>query len=677
MHLPASAISFRGALVGALVLLIVVPPAETAAQEGDVAAARRVADVASTALAEYGDGVLDGVVVQRAEWEEAGSFLEQALALAADLSEGGRAVAVPPLRVLQLGVHELRPEHELRVVLAGLREQLAIAVGAPLDPVLRGPPSLDRGETLYVRHCAACHGDAGRGDGPAAGALVPPPADLTDAERLRGTAPVDFFRKINVGVAGTAMPGFAEQLSADDRWMVALYTASLRHPTAQQVRGEGLLSQVCPECLLLVSDFNATAGMSDDSLSAALASGSGGGMTDSVRSSVEAFARVAGAREWLGADRGLAARRVAALSAAGAARAVEVALAGDRDRAQREVLDAYLAFEKIESGVRARDAHAATAVEGAFRGLREAIASGRDSGRLVEAREHVNGALTAATAVLRRRTAPAVLFGQSLVIMLREGFEAILIVGALVTFLIKAGAEDRRRDIGYGVLAAVGASLLTALAFATVFREAARHQELLEGITMLTAAAVLFWVSYWLVSKIEVRKWREFVQGQMRRALGSKRVWALSSVAFLAVYREGFETVLFYAALFTETNGVAGQVSAVVAGITVGIIGLVLVYVAIERFGLRIPLKAFFAATSAFLYVMAFAFAGQGVAELQAAGTVSTTPMGWLPAVPALGIFPTFQTFCTQLAVALALGGALAWVFWLEPRRVAMRSDAG
>jgi len=656
---------------------MVVFPAETAAQEGDVAAARRVADVASTALAEYAEGVLDGAVVQQAEWEEAGAFLEQALTLAADLSEGGRAVALPPLRALQLGVRELRPEPELRVVLDGLRERLAIVVGAPLDPVLRGPPSLDRGETLYVRHCATCHGDTGRGDGPVAGALVPPPADFTDAERLRGTAPVDFFRKINVGVAGTAMPGFAEQLSADDRWMVALYAVSLRYSSAQQARGESLLSRVCPECLLLVSDFNATAGMSDDSLNAALSNRSGGEMPGSVRSAVEAFARVAGAREWLGADRGLAARRVAALSAAGAARAVEVALAGDRAGAQREVLDAYLAFEKIESSVRARDTRAAAAVEGAFRELREAVASEKDRERLADARGHVADALTAAAAVLQRRTAPVVLFGQSLVIMLREGFEAILIVGALVTFLIKAGAEGRRRDIGYGVLAAIGASLLTALGFATVFREAARHQELLEGVTMLTAAAVLFWVSYWLVSKIEVRKWREFVQGQMRRALGSKRVWALSSVAFLAVYREGFETVLFYAALFSETNGVAGQVGGVIAGITVGVIGLVILYVAIERFGLRIPLKAFFAVTSAFLYIMAFTFAGRGVAELQAAGTVSTTPLGWLPAVPALGIFPTFQTFCTQLAVALALGGALAWVFWLEPRRVAMRGDAG
>jgi high-affinity iron transporter len=95
---------------------------------------------------------------------------------------------------------------------------------------------------------------------------------------------------------------------------------------------------------------------------------------------------------------------------------------------------------------------------------------------------------------------------------------------------------------------------------------------------------------------------------------------------------------------------------------------LALVYYAMQRWGVRLPLKPFFGVTSALLYCMAFSFAGQGVAALQAAGIVPATPLAWLPAVPALGIFPTFQTFVSQLVLALALVGALTWVFWLEPR---------
>lgn len=219
----------------------------------------------------------------------------------------------------------------------------------------------------------------------------------------------------------------------------------------------------------------------------------------------------------------------------------------------------------------------------------------------------------------------------------------------------------------------MGASLVTAAGFATLFRSATRHQEVLEGITMLVAAGVLFWVSYWLISKIELQKWQAFVRAQMQKALTSRRALALAAVAFLAVYREGFETVLFYAALFTTSDGSAAATAGIIAGLGVGFAALCLVYFLMQRYSVRLPLKPFFAITSSFLYIMAFSFAGQGVAELQEAGVVSITPLDWVPAVPALGIFPTTQTLVSQLLIATALVGALLWVFWLQPRVARVR----
>jgi high-affinity iron transporter len=262
--------------------------------------------------------------------------------------------------------------------------------------------------------------------------------------------------------------------------------------------------------------------------------------------------------------------------------------------------------------------------------------------------------------------------------------EAILIIGALVAFLTKAGAEQQKREIGWGVLAALAASGATAAAFATLLRSASAHQEALEGITMLAlegitmlvAAVVLFWVSFWLVSKIEVRKWQEFVRAQLKRALGSRRALALAAVAFLAVYREGFETVLFYAALITSADSGVGGIPAIGAGILAGAVALGLIYYLMQRFGVRLPLKPFFAVTSALLYIMAFSFAGQGVFELQAAGVISLTPLVWIPSLPVLGIFPTLQTVASQLVLAIALGGGLLWIFWLEPRSVHPRASA-
>ncbi len=184
---------------------------------------------------------------------------------------------------------------------------------------------------------------------------------------------------------------------------------------------------------------------------------------------------------------------------------------------------------------------------------------------------------------------------------------------------------------------------------------------------MLVATGVLFYVSYWLLSKMEVVKWNHFVKSKVQDALTGGSTLALASAAFLAVYREGFETVLFYKALFVSAT--AGGAMPVAAGMVVGALLLVVVYIAIDRFGVRLPLKPFFAVTSAFLYYMAFVFAGKGVAELQEGGTISTTVVSWAPRIPALGIYPTAESLAAQGLLLLLAAAALVWTFGIEPRR--------
>jgi len=251
--------------------------------------------------------------------------------------------------------------------------------------------------------------------------------------------------------------------------------------------------------------------------------------------------------------------------------------------------------------------------------------------------------------------------------------EAILIVGALMTFLVKMGAERRKRDINIGVGAALGASLLTAFALETVFHLTPAKREALEGITMVAATVVLFYVSYWLLSKMEVVKWNHFVKSKVQEALTSGSGLALASAAFLAVYREGFETVLFYKALFL-TGGPSGGAMPIVAGILVGSVVMVAAYLAINRFGLRLPLKPFFGLTSAFLYYMAFVFAGKGVAELQEGGLIPTTIVLGAPRAPGLGIYPTVESLLAQGLLLVLLIAALVWTFVVAPRRLSARS---
>ena len=257
----------------------------------------------------------------------------------------------------------------------------------------------------------------------------------------------------------------------------------------------------------------------------------------------------------------------------------------------------------------------ATDVEASFADLRPAMASG-DEQLITTRATALNDALSRTVTIVSATSDVRVLFGKSLLIIVREGMEAILIVGALTAFLFKAGVPERKRDIGWGVAAAVAARFGTAILFATVFSQALQSQELIEGITMLVAAAVLFWVSYWLVSKIEMKRWQAFVRNKMGKALGSGSRAALVFVAFLAVYREGFETVLFYSALYASADGSSAGIASVTTGMGVGFVVLAGVYVAIQRFGVKIPLKPFFSVTRALLYVMAFSFVGEGIAEL-------------------------------------------------------------
>jgi high-affinity iron transporter len=384
------------------------------------------------------------------------------------------------------------------------------------------------------------------------------------------------------------------------------------------------------------------------------------------RSTPEALGRVAAVRTFQ-SDEGGATAQVFAQVRTQLDSAYALARTGN-PAASARAFDAYMTFEQVERGVRAKNSQLAGDLEASFASLRTRAAGGATPAELAAIRAQLDAGLEKAERAMGDDLSPFNLFVQSFVILLREGLEAILIVGALMTFLSKMGAGHRKRDINIGVGAAIGASLLTAVALETIFVLTPAKREALEGATMIVATVVLFYVSYWLLSKMEVVKWNHFVKSKVQDALSSGSALALASAAFLAVYREGFETVLFYKALFV--SGTAGGTMPVVGGILAGSVVLVAVYVAIHRFGVRLPLKPFFAVTSAFLYYMAFVFAGKGIAELQEGALVGTTILPWAPRLPSLGIYPTLESLAAQGVLLVLAIVALLWNFVIEPRRL-------
>ena len=320
----------------------------------------------------------------------------------------------------------------------------------------------------------------------------------------------------------------------------------------------------------------------------------------------------------------------------------------DLETAEREALDAYLTFETIEPDIAAVDPALVRELETAYGEIRLRAAAGDAQG--------AGAALDRVHALLERVAGtppigPRLAFLNSFGILFREGIEALLLCAALAAACARRGAGSLQRSIAHGALAALAASVVTAIVFDRVIDLAPAGREAVEGVTMLLAAAVLFYVSYWLLSKIEVARWMTFLRQQVSRA---ESRWALSGVAFLAVYREGFETILFYQALAG-----AGAPGPIALGFGAAAAVLAVIAVAVFKFGLRLPARPLFALTGGLLYYLAIVFTGQGIHELQEAGWIGLTHVSTIPEIAWLGLYPTVETLTGQgVLVVLALVAA-------------------
>ena len=217
------------------------------------------------------------------------------------------------------------------------------------------------------------------------------------------------------------------------------------------------------------------------------------------------------------------------------------------------------------------------------------------------------------------------------------------------------GATQAIRYIHLGWILALLAGLLTWAATETVLTISGQHRESMEGFISIFAAVALFYVGYWLHTRTEAKKWHAFIQEKVKDIVSTKKILGLVGISFFAVYREAFEVVLFYQALWLQGEG---NHASVVWGFTIGLAALVLATFAIFKLGLRLPLKYFFGATGTLLYIMAFIFAGNGINELQAAGWMPSTPLRFPPQVPVLGIYPTLETMAAQTLMLLAFVAA-------------------
>ena len=671
-----------------LALAGIAAPIAAGAQEHPV---RRVANIVSVAVEEYGKGVDErGRLISAQEYQEAVDFLSDARQVADRLPGASADVARAVLDSIVAAVEAKKPPSALHA----LQERFAQALGAEAALELpRRPVNLAEGKSIYEKSCASCHGALGMGDGPAAATLNPKPPAIGDAAQMHDRSPALLYRIVSVGIAGTPMVGFAGTLTAEQRWNVISYLTTLHGSFAQVREGEGIYMQKCITCHGMngtgdgalarslsklppeVGSFAWQVERSDAQLASVVREGLAGtpmpssrDLTETQVQGVVAYLRTMALRDHAN---GSLASSDSASAAANASRtvitlleqALTAARAGRTADASDRAFDAYLAFEPIESPARARDPGVVAAMEQRFADFKGALRS-NDLRGAERARDAIETNLPRVLELTRPTGSGAEAFWQSFLIIVREGFEAILVIGAIVAFLLKTGNKARLKMIWTGIVAALVASALTAIVLKTALSAIPASREIIEGLTMLVAVAVLFSVSYWLISRVEAAKWQAFIREKVTAALDHGGGKALAFVAFLAVYREGAETALFYQALFNEGTHVVLPIS---LGILLGFAALAVIFTLFYRYGVKIPLRPFFSVTSVLLYYMAFVFMGKGIRELQEGNAMPMSVISGFPTVENLGLYPTWQTLLAQLFLLLLFAFALAKTFW--PKR--------
>jgi high-affinity iron transporter len=361
-------------------------------------------------------------------------------------------------------------------------------------------------------------------------------------------------------------------------------------------------------------------------------------------------------------------------------RSLELYEAGEAEAAYEAARNAYLDhFEYVEIPLRVRDEALTLEAEEDFAILRNAIESGAPRPQVRATAAELRASLDR---VERRLSspglaAPLIAFGAAFVVLFREGLEAVLVVAAVLGYLEASRNARYRPAVLRGVAAAVGATAITFALATLVLRLAPAQRELLEAGTALLAVTVLFYVSFWLVARLEQRRWMEFVRARVWAAASTGSTLALAGVGFTAVYREGFETVLFYQALLSFAEGLGTWVA---AGAAAGAAVLAVLGRLLFGAGRRLPVKALLTGAVVMVMALSVTLAGNAVRALQEAALLPVTFLERFPRLPIFladltGYHPTRETLAAQAALTLVYVCGGLWTFVVLPRR-ARRHEA-
>ncbi len=583
---------------------------------------------------DYAGAVDDGKVVNEAEYAEMLDFTagisQQLIDLPEpEISSGNiKSELVEHSKTLSLWVQQKESAKKVNQLTSQMHHKIITAYQIVVVP--RKQPDLSKARQLYADNCASCHGVEGFGDGPAAAGMEPPPINFRDIERYKQRTLYGLHSTITQGVSDTSMQAY-NQLSDEDRWSLAFYIGGLAVPATDVEFNESPLLNINKLTIT-------TPDQAED-----LYGEQGAKVMAYLRHHPDVFYDNE-------SNLSFAKKRLADV--------ITAYKDNEPKKAYKYAVEAYLeGFELVEQNINAFNKPLRIEIETSMTGLRNKIRAG-ESIEIIEAEiALINSKLDIAEELLSSKSlSGGAAFASAFFILLREGLEALLIVAALAAFLVRTKRRDGLRYIHMGWISALALGLLTWWASVSLINISGASREITEGVAAIVATLVLLYVGFWMHDKTSAAKWKKFIDDSMHKALTSGTLWTLTGLSFIAVYREAFETILFYQALWAQTDQ-AGQ-SMALSGFLTAVAVLAVLGWLIMRYSVRLPLRQFFAVTGGLMFVLAIIFAGKGIAALQEAGLIVSSPVNFFR-IDLLGIYPNLQGLLVQLGLII-----LAIILW-------------
>jgi high-affinity iron transporter len=594
---------------------------------------------------DYSGAVKDGKILSKSEYQEQMEFSETAGKLSSSILELRPHMEIrAEIDSLHQLIAKKADPKEVTELSQKIKKQVIEITGLEVAPTHW--PSIAHGQQLYSKFCINCHGVKGDGNSPASLALNPRPISFFDRAKMDNLSPFKTFNAVRIGVPNTAMMS-QPQLSDQDAWDVSFYVMSLRHQQflpPNKVEIQKTFSRLGKDFDLVkvstLTDEEIKSQLKDKDQNRALATLRTHSGDDDSHDSLQ-------------------------LAQVYVNQALSLYKAGQFDEAKSKALVAYLeGVEPIEPRLRATDPELTANLENRMALFRSAIESRQDFKNVVAAAVLAQQEIDSANAVLSQGTpSPWITFFIAAAILLREGFEAVLIIIALLGVIRASGSVEAKKWVHGGWIVALGCGALAWFLSGLLMAISGAQRELMEGFTSIFAVLVLLYMGFWLHRTTEIGRWTQFINVKVRTALEGKKLFGLAVISFMAVFREAFETVLFLRALWLE-GGMATK-WAMLGGV-LGSLALILVLAwAILKYTARIPIRRLFDFSSTLMALLAVILVGKGIHSLQEVGMLGITPSPLNLRFELIGFFPTLETTLAQLAV---LGLALAlWFFGKKP----------